>query len=444
MDDNLEKLDGMTAKKAVLTNAIPAMLAMIMVLIYNMADLFFIGQTGDDLQVAAISMATPMFLLFMSLGNVFGIGGASLISRNLGSGNKQRVKNIASFCFWSCITIGIILSIIVFLAIDSIVVMLGASGDTIEMVAVYLRMISVSGVFILISSCFSALVRAEGKPEKAMIGMLLGNLINIILDPILILKLDMGVQGAGIATLIGNTCGGIYYLIYLFKQDTILSTKISEFSTADGILKDVVIIGTTSSLSSILMGASQVLINGQMAKYGDMAVAGIGVAMKCTMITTMICLGIGMGVQPLLGYAIGSKNKERYEEIFKFSVVFSIVVSGLLTVFCYLALTPIVNGFVTDPEAFEYAYFFSQVLISTSVIVSVLYLISNALQSAGSAKSALIINISRQGVIYIPLLYILGGAFGIDGLIYTQPIADVATLILAMILYNRVSKSFFE
>ncbi|MFI3250963.1 MAG: MATE family efflux transporter [Eubacteriales bacterium] len=446
MNNDLEKLDSMPVGKAVLTNAIPAMLAMVMVLIYNMADLFFIGQTGDDLKVAAISMATPLFLLFMSLGNVFGVGGAALLSRNLGSGDHDTVQKISSFCFWSCIVVGILLSAAVFLAVDSIVIALGASGETVEMVASYLRIFSLSGVFILISSCFSALVRAEGKPEKAMGGMMLGNLINIILDPILILTFEMGVEGAAVATFIGNTCGGLYYLVYLLKKEknqSMLSIKPTDFTLGEGIMKNILIIGVPSSLSSILMGLSQVLINGQMATYGDMAVAGIGVAMKCTMITSMVCMGIGMGVQPLLGYSIGARNEERYKAVLKFSVIFSICVSGSLTILCYLAMTPIVNGFVSDPAAFEYGYTFSQVLISTSAIMALLFLISNALQSAGAAKSAFFVNICRQGIVYIPALYILGGTFGIYGLVYAQPVADVITLIAAVLIYRHVSKDFF-
>lgn len=440
---NQDQVEEMSVSKAVFSNAIPAMLAMVMVLVYNMADLFFIGQTGDDLQVAAISMATPMFLLFMSLGNVFGIGGASLISRNLGSGNEETVSKIASLCFWSCTVIGILLSVGIFFAVEDIVKAMGASDDILGMVSSYLRILCISGVFILYSSCYSALVRAEGKPEKAMVGMMLGNLVNIVLDPIFILVMDLGVEGAALATVMGNMVGGGYYLLYLWKQDTCLSTKPSDFTMGEGILKNVLAIGVPASLSSILMGATQVLLNGQMAVYGDMAVAAVGVAMKCTMITTMVCIGIGMGIQPILGFAIGAGQKERYHAIFKFSMIFAFIVSAVLTLVCYLALTPIVNAFVTDPEAFEYAYEFSAVLISTSVIVAMLFVLSNALQAAGAATAALIINVSRQGFFFLPILFIMGHLQGMNGLVYAQPIADVCTLVLSAVIYHKASKTFF-
>lgn len=442
--NNLGKLDDMPVSKAVFSNAIPAMIAMVMVLIYNMADLFFIGQTGEDLQVAAVSLATPLFLMFMSLGNVFGIGGASLLSREMGKGEHKTVRNISSFCFWSCLVLGVILSLGVFIGVTPIVKSLGASGEIASMVEDYLKLLALSGVFILFSSCYSALVRAEGNPKQAMVGMMLGNLTNIVLDPIFILIFNLGVQGAGIATAIGNTVGGLYYIFYLVKQDTLLSIKIKDFSMSNGILKNILMIGIPASLSTILMGASQMFINGQMASYGDLAVAGIGVAMKCTMITTMVCIGIGMGIQPILGYAIGSKNEKRYKEIFKFSMIFAFCVSAVLTAICYLFLNQIVSAFVSDIESFDYAYKFSQILISTSVIVSMLFVLSNALQAAGAAKPALIINVSRQGFLYIPLLFIMGDLMGINGLVFAQPVADVITLIGSGLIYSKVSKNFFS
>ncbi len=440
---NMDNLHTMPVRQAVFKNAIPAMLAMLMVLVYNMADLFFIGQTGDDLQVAAISMATPLFLIFMSIGNVFGIGGASLLSRSLGSGKYELVKKISSFCFWSVLVIGLMMSVIAIASMDSIVAMLGASGNIASMVKSYLILISISGVFILISSCYSALVRAEGKPKNAMTGMMLGNLVNIILDPIFILVFDLGVVGAAIATLIGNVVGGSYYLFYLAKGETMLSTKRKYFTLSSGIPRNVLIIGIPASLSSILMSCSQMIINGQMATYGDLAVAGIGVAMKVTMITTMVCIGLGQGIQPLLGYAIGSQNQKRYKEVFRFSILFALTLSASLTILCYLCLSSIVSAFVSDPASFEYAYSFAQMMLSTSVLTSVLFVIANALQAAGVATSALIINISKQGIVYIPLLFIMGGWLGINGLVCAQPMSDVITLTLAVVLYRKVSKTFF-
>ncbi|WP_249029027.1 MATE family efflux transporter [Tannockella kyphosi] len=443
MKNNLEELNKLPVSKAVLKNAIPSMLAMLMVLIYNMADLFFIGQTGNDLFVASVSLTSPIFLLFMSCGNVFGLGGASFISRSLGEGNHDIVKRISSFCFWGCIAVGTLLSISVFCSIDTIINILGASSQTGPIVKSYIQVFCLCGPFLLISTCYSALIRGEGKPQKAMTGMLVGNIVNIVLDPIFILVFNMGVEGAAIATVIGNVCSTIFYLRYLSNKKTLLSIHPKDFSMKETIFKSVVMIGVPASLTSILNGVSQVLLNNNMSQYGDYAVAGIGVALKVTMISTMICIGIAMGIQPLLGYCIGSKNEERYHKIFNFSILFALGLSATLTVLCYLGLEHIVNAFVSDSESFEYAYYFAQVMISTGVVMSMSYILANALQAAGAAKSALVINTCRQGTIYIPLLFIMGDLFGIDGLVFAQPISDVISVLLAFTMYKIVSKNFF-
>ncbi len=443
MNDNLEQLNTLPAPKAVLKNAIPSMIAMIMALIYNMADLFFVGQTGDPLQVAAVSIATPMFVVFMSIGNVFGIGGVSYISRSLGKGNKALVKKISSFCFWCCVVIGAIMASAIFLSIDSVIRLLGATDNIASMVKIYLQIFCLAGPFVLMAACFSNLLRGEGQAKKAMIGMLLGNLINIILDPIFILGFDLGVEGAAIATVIGNVCGGLYYLFYMLRGNTILSIKIKDFATNNGILSNVLMIGIPASLATILMSIAQIVLNGQMAMYGELPLAGIGVALKVTMITSMICIGFGQGVQPLLGYAVGAKDQKRYKEIMKFSLGFAFCLSALLTAICYLTLNQIVGAFLSDASAYEYAYIFSQILLSSSLIFGMLYILSNALQATGSAIASLIVNVSRQGLIYIPMIFILNAYFGINGLVFAQPIADFTAFLLAIILYLRVSKKVF-
>ncbi len=254
----------------------------------------------------------------------------------------------------------------------------------------------------------------------------------------------MFVEGAAIATVIGNVCGGFYYILYLLKGNTILSTKLKDFSVSDGIPSNILAIGVPASLATILMSVSQMILNGQMSAYGDLALAGIGVAMKVTMITSMLCVGLGQGVGPLLGYAVGARNKKRYNDIMKFALTFAFTLSAVLTIGCYLGLEQIVGGFLTDPAAFDYAFSFSQTLLSTSLLFGVLFVISNALQAAGAATASLIVNISRQGLVYIPMVFILNATFGIDGLVFAQPIADISALVLALILYFRVSRQVFE
>lgn len=421
---------------AVFKNAIPAMLAMLMVLIYNLADTFFIGQTHDAIQVAAVSLATPVFLIFMAIGTVFGIGGTSVISRAMGEGRKDYAKKVSAFCMWGCVIVGVLMSVLFLAFMDQILGLINATADTWEPAKQYLTIVCLCGPFVLIANCFSNVLRAEGQSGKAMMGQLLGNLFNVILDPIMILGFGWNIAGAAIATVIGNIIGAGYYILYFFRGKSMLSIRIKDATLKDGVCRGVLAIGIPASLGSLLMSISQIIVNSQMATYGDMALAGIGVAMKVTMITGMICIGLGQGVQPLLGYCVGAKLWERYKKVLNFSMIFALILSTVLTLFCYGFIEQIVSAFLTEESAFDYAVQFSCILLSTSFLFGVFYVLSNALQAMGAATASLIINLSRQGLIYIPALFILQAVIGINGLVWAQPVADVLSVGLAVVLYG--------
>lgn len=426
--------------KAVLRNALPAMAAMLMVLIYNLADTFFIGQTHDALQVAAVSLATPVFLIFMSVGTVFGVGGTSVISRILGEGRTEYAGKICSFCMWSCVAVGIILSVFFLVFMDLILAWVGASEDTWEMAKTYLTIVSFSGPFVLIANCYNNVIRAEGQSTKAMMGQLIGNLLNVILDPILISAFGMGITGAAVATVIGNVVGAGYYIVYFLRGNSILSIRIKDFTVKENVCGSVLAIGIPASLGSLLMSVSQIVVNNRMAGYGDMALAGIGVAMKVMMITGMICIGFGQGIQPLLGYCVGAGLWERFKQIMKFSLAASFLLSAVMTGGCYLLKDRIAGMFLTDADALRYAVKFISILLSTSILFGIFYVLNNALQAMGAATSALVINLSRQGIIYIPAIFILQAVLQENGIVWAQPAADILSTIFVLLLFMRSLK----
>lgn len=432
---SLDVFSTMSVPQAVIKNAVPAMVAMLMVLIYNLADTFFIGQTHDAYQVAAVSLATPVFLMFMAVGTIFGIGGTSVISRAMGEGRAEYAKKVCSFCMWACVVVGLVMSALFLIFMDSILLLIGASKDTWEYAKNYLTIVSCSGVFVLISNCYSNILRAEGQATKAMIGQVIGNLLNVVLDPIMILGLSWNITGAAVATVIGNVTATGYYIAYFLRGGSSLSIRIKDFSVKDKICSSVLAIGIPASLASVLMSVSQMIMNGLMAGYGDMAIAGIGVAMKVTMITGMIAMGIGQGIQPLLGYCVGARTWERYRKIMRFSMWFAFLLGLTMTVFCYIFTDQIVSAFLTEEKAFDYAVQFARILLSTSPLFGVFYVLTNALQAMGAAVSSLIINLSRQGLIYIPALFLLKAALGVNGLVWAQPVADILSIGLAVGLY---------
>lgn len=432
---NLEVFSKAPVPQAVLKNVLPAMAAMLMVLIYNLADTFFIGKTRDDILIAAVSLAMPVFLIFMAVGTVFGVGGTSVISRAMGEGRPDYAKKVCSFCMWGCVAVGIVLMVLFLLFMDQILVLVGASPDTMGPAKTYLTIVTLGGVFVLISSCYSNVIRAEGQAGKAMMGQLIGNLLNVILDPIMILLFDWGIAGAAIATVVGNLFGAVYYIIYILRGNSVLSIHPKDFTIKNGVCSGVLAIGIPASLGSLLMSVSQIVVNSQMAGYGDMAVAGMGVAMKVTMMTAMISLGLGQGVQPLLGYCVGAGAWERFKKIFRFSTLFAFALSVVLTLLCYLFTGPMVKMFLENDAAYNYGVQFARILLTTSFLFGVFNVLANALQAMGAATAALIVNLSRQGIIYIPAVFILQAFLGITGLAWAQPVADVLSTLLVVVLY---------
>ena len=438
--DSLEIFERAPIGQAVMKNTLPAMAAMLMVLIYNLADTFFIGQTDNAFMIAAVSLVTPVFLLFMALGTVFGIGGTSVISRAMGEGRREYAKKVCAFCMWGCVAVGIVMVLLIFALMNPILSLLGASANTIGYAKEYLSIVTVAGPFVLISNCYANIIRTEGKAGMAMLGQLIGNLLNVVLDPILILVLGWNVAGAAIATAVSNLVSAMYYIGYFKYGKSMLSISPKDASMQDGILKGVLAIGIPAALGDVLMSVSSILLNGQMAKYGDMALAGIGVAMKVTMITGMICIGFGQGIQPLLGYCVGAKNWRRYRESLRFSVLFGLGLSTVMTVLCYVFDSQIVGAFLTETEALQYGVAFSRILLTTSFLFGMFYVLSNALQAMGAATAAFIINLSRQGLIYIPAIFILQRVIGMNGLLWAQPVADVLSVLLVLVLYCLAEK----
>lgn len=419
----------------VMKNAIPAMIAMLMVLIYNVADTFFIGQTHNDLQVAAVSICTPVFLLFMAAGTVFGVGGVSVISRAMGEGRTEYARKVSSFCMWSSVFVGVVMSVLFWVFMDQILMIIGTTKDVWDYVKNYMMIVTLGGTFLLLSTCFSNVIRAEGQANTAMMGMMLGNLVNVVLDPILIIWLGWEIKGAAVATVIGNVLAVAYYLLYFWKGTSVLSIDIRDFTVEEGISKNVLIIGIPAALAGVLVSASHILLNGRMILYGDMAVAGVGVAGKVTMITGMICIGLGQGIQPVLGYCVGARNWERFKNVFCFSIFFALILSTVLTGICYFFARQIVLAFLTDTAAFEFGLRFARILMTTSFLFGVYFVLVNTLQAMGAATPSLIVNLSRQGLLFIPLLFVMEAEFGMNGLIWTQPVVDVLSLLLAIALF---------
>lgn len=444
IDRTTEIFQNAPIPKAVITNVVPSIISMIMVLVYNLADTFFIGQTNNAYMVAAVTVATPAFLIFMAIGILFGVGGTSLISRLLGEGNRDRAKHVSSFCFWSGAGVGVIGMVLIWVFLNPLCKMIGASSDTLAYTREYLSIIAVSIPFVIIGNAFSNIIRAEGKANIAMAGMIIGNLVNIILDPIMILAFGWGVAGAAIATVLGNIVAAVFYIVYLASSKSMLSIRLKDYQAGSNIARGVLAIGIPASLNSMLMSCSNIVVNNLMKPHGDMAVAGLGVAMKVNMIAVMLLIGLGTGIQPLLGYCYGAKNKKRFRGVLQFSLILAVILSLVMSVICYVGAGPMVKAFLENPDAFSYGMDFARALIISGPVLGVLFVLINTLQAMGRAVPSLILSISRQGLIYLPVLFLFSRIFpDAKMLVVAQPVTDYGATVLAAVLYLISARKAF-
>lgn len=434
MNNNRELFEDAPVAKAVAVMAVPTMISMLVVVIYNMADTFFIGQTGDPMQVAAVSLATPVFMVFMALGNLFGIGGSSAISRALGEKKLERARQISSFCCYGSLGLGVFMALLFLVGMEGILKLIGASENTIGYARNYLSYIAFGGPFIMFGTAFGNILRGEGASKESMIGNMIGTVTNIVLDPVMILIFKWGVAGAAIATVIGNMAASAFYLQYFLRKKSSLSIHIKDFRMGERIAVSVASIGIPASLNNILMSCANIVLNHVLAGYGDTPVAAMGVAMKANMLVVLLQIGLCAGIQPLIGYNYGARNKKRLMKVFWFTGACAVVMGTLLTVFMWIAREGIIHAFIDDKAVITYGIQMVIALQLSGPVIGILFLCINTLQGMGKALPSLILTICRQGLVFIPLVFLLNGMFGLDGVIYAQPTADFVSIVLASLL----------
>ncbi|MCI9046828.1 MAG: MATE family efflux transporter [Hungatella sp.] len=432
MKDNRGLFENAPVSKAVAVMAVPTMISMLVVVIYNMADTFFIGQTGDPMQVAAVSLATPVFMVFMALGNLFGIGGSSAISRALGEKKAERAKNISSFCCYGSLGLGIVMALLFLVGMDGILKLIGASENTVGYARDYLTYIAFGGPFIMFGTAFGNILRGEGAAKESMIGNMIGTVTNIVLDPIMILGLGWGVVGAAVATVIGNMAASGFYLAYFLRKKSSLSIRLGDFKAGERIASGVMAIGIPASLNNILMSCANIVLNQVLISYGDTPVAAMGVAMKANMLLVLLQIGLCSGIQPLIGYNYGARNKKRLMQVFRFTGICAVVMGTLLTILMVAARQSIIRAFIDDSQVVAYGIQMVIALQISGPVLGILFLCINTIQGMGKAVPSLVLTICRQGLVFIPAVYILNGIFGLDGVIYAQPAADFISIVLSL------------
>ena len=438
MNQNDKKIDifeNYPVYKALITLALPTILGMLVNVFYNMVDTFFVGQTNDPNQVAAVSLTMPIYLVLMSFGSIYGIGGASYISRSLGARNYDKAKQVSSFAFFASVITGFVCMIVFLLFLNNILKLSGASQNTYKFAKDYLLIVAFGAVFVVCQMSLGQIVRSEGSSKEAMIGMMLGTIINIILDPIMILYMNMGVAGAALATIIGNASSTLYYIWHIAKKSSFLSIRLKDFSLSKDILNNVFSIGFPVFMNNVLISIANILINNFASRYNDNVVAGLGVSQRIFMLVLLVFIGLGQGVQPFIGYNFASKNYKRMNTSIKLSCLFSFVSGIIFLIFAFIFSKELIAIFIKNDEVIEYGSKFLIAAYSVAPIIGFQFIFISTFQALGKALPSLILSVCRQGIAFVPAIYFGTKFFGINGIIWSQPIADVVSILLSGGMY---------
>lgn len=432
-----ELMARMKVSKAVATMAIPSVISSLVTVVYNMADTFFVGQTGDPLQVAAVSLTNPIFILFMAFANMFGMGGSAVASMALGEQNQKRMKQVSAFITYASLAVGILFALVLVGFMQPILSIFGANEETYALARGYVFHISYGAPFIIWSAADSFVVRSEGASKEAMIGSMIGTIANIVLDPVLISGFHLGAAGAAVATTLGNILASLYYLWYFVKKSNNFSIGIRNFTCRYGIFSGICSCGLPTAIFSTLMSVSTIVLNQILVAYGNAPVAAIGIVFKANMFITFLQMGLANGVQPLLGYNFGSGDKKRFQDIAAYTKKCCIVIGILATLLFFVFRRQIIGLFIQDEEVIMYGVRMLIAYMLSGPVIGILFMNMNCMQSVGKAFWATILSVLRQGVLLIPLLFLLNALGGLTGVIYGQALTDYIAVILSVLMWRK-------
>ena len=431
-----ELFEKVPVPKAYFTLALPVVFSMVVSLVYNMVDTYFIAQTGNTNLVAGVSLSAPVFTLMIALGDIFGLGGSSVISRLFGEKKDEDGKRLSVFCFYAAILCGIVVTIVMMMLREPILYVLGADQDTISYASGYFTYIVLGAPFIILSFTPSNLLRTEGFATAAMTGNILGAVVNMILDPVFISVLGLGAAGAAIATVIGNIFADLFYVWFLLKKSRRLSVNPAGFHIHIAEVGQILAIGIPASITNLMQSIGIALTNRSLLPYGNDRVAAMGIVMKVNLIAVLILVGFAFGAQPLIGYNYGAKNHARLKEILRFCYEFECGAAAVLAGALSLAVPAMIGLFMQDASIIEIGVPMLRMQQMGMVFTAVVLVTTCTFQSAGKAVGAFLLSVSRQGLVFAAVLFIASKTFAYSGVLMAQAVSDLLTAILAVILLH--------
>lgn len=431
-----ELFEHTSIRRAYFTLALPVVLNMVVSLVYNMVDTFFVAQTQNADLVAGVSLGAPLFTLMIALGDILGLGGSSLISRLFGEHRYEEAKNASGFCFYVSFLMGLVVMVILFLGQTPFLKLLGATSTTWEYARQYYLVIAAGAPFIIFFYSPVNILRTEGLAVQSMKASVVGTVINIILNPIFIFTCGLGAAGSALATVVGNILADILMVYYLRTASKRLTTSIRDTKLAGSLQREILMIGIPASVTNLMSTFAMAMTNRYLIHYGATSVAAMGIALKISMITTMIFVGFAFGAQPLIGYTYGAKDTKRFNETIRLDLTVVCGFSLFMTVVMWFFAPTMIKWFMNNPAVIAHGTIMIRWLISSATLAGLILVFTTMFQAMGKAFPAFILSFFRQGVIFYLVLITFAHLFGYQGIIASQAGADLVTAIIAVILFN--------
>lgn len=439
-EDKTDLFENIPIKKAAATLVVPTVISQLVMLIYNMADTWYIGQTGDPYQVAAVTVTYPVFMLLNAVANIFGIGGGSLISRMLGNKEYKSAGAIAAFSLWAAGGVTLIYSFICLIADRQMLVLLGTDRGSIGYAQQYLLWtVVIGGLPTTLNLVLAGIIRAEGEAKVSSFGMSLGGILNIIMDPVFIFVMGMGVAGAALSTCISNTVSFIFLVVHTIRIREKSLVKIPLFlkHTERKKRMEIYLIGTPAALQIFLAAVSNAVLLILMSNYEVAAVSGMGVMQKVESIPFQAIMGISDGVLPLVAYNYTSGNKVRMTQAVRFALSRGIICACASFALFEIFAPQIVRFFVNDAGSVAYGAAFVRLRVLALPFIIVEFMMIAFFQGVGGAKQAFILSLFRKGILDLPLMVIANIILPMYGLMLVQPVMEFFGCIIALIMYRN-------
>ena len=443
-NSKLELLGSAPIPKALVSLGIPIMIGMLINALYNLVDAYFVGGLGES-PMGAISIVFPLGQVVVGLGLMFGNGAASYLSRLLGRDDKDTANKVASTALYSSVIIGALLIIITTIFLKPILTLLGATDTIMPYALTYARIYIISCIFNVFNVTMNNIVASEGAAKTTMCALLLGAIINIGLDPLFIYTFNMGVAGAAIATAISQFISTLVYLSYIFGNKSAFTFSIKTFDPTKQIFIEILKIGIPTLTFQLLTSLSITLINRASSGYGDSVIAGMGAVTRITSMGTLAVFGFLKGFQPIAGFSYGAKNFRRLREAIRTSILWSTIFCIIVGLLMFLFSEQIIAQFANGNEAMISVGKKSLMANGLSFFLFGFYTVYSSLFLAlGKGTAGFVLGACRQGICFVPVIFLLPIIWGMNGILYAQPIADILSVIItvfmALNLHKQLSK----